>query len=390
MTLNADEGKKMKILILISHYFPGKKAGGQQRTIKNLVDAFSHEADFYIYTQNHDLNSKEPYANIISNTWIKNDNHYIFYSDLRSFCGRRVAALYDEFDVIYACGMFERITNIVMLIHAKKGYKKLYIAPMGVFSLGAMSSKSLKKKTFILVCRCINLFDNIKWSFSSQIEKNDTERVVGQINVEEYIIAEDIPRYVEPFLFTKKRHEANDSMRIIFLSRICQHKNLIKCLEVLNYSFPFSVCFDIFGSIEDFEYWEKCKELIRTINPSVNVKYMGEAESEEVVRLFSNYDVFLFPTKGENYGHVIYESLSAGCIPIVSDTTPWDVIEKEKCGFIIRDFDTDKFRDAIIQLADYEMLSQYSEKAISVARKRYQHAITDSGYKEVLAYKGID
>lgn len=45
--------------------------------------------------------------------------------------------------------------------------------------------------------------------------------------------------------------------------------------------------------------------------------------------------MFLFPTKGENYGHVIYEALAAGCIPIISDQTSWNDLDEEGCGRVI-------------------------------------------------------
>ena len=40
--------------------------------------------------------------------------------------------------------------------------------------------------------------------------------------------------------------------------------------------------------------------------------------------IFSEYDVFLFPTMAENYGHVIFEAMAGGCVPIISDRTPWN------------------------------------------------------------------
>jgi hypothetical protein len=43
----------------------------------------------------------------------------------------------------------------------------------------------------------------------------------------------------------------------------------------------------------------------------------------------AEYDLFLFPTLGENYGHVISEALASGCPVVISDQTPWRNLEAE-------------------------------------------------------------
>ena len=46
--------------------------------------------------------------------------------------------------------------------------------------------------------------------------------------------------------------------------------------------------------------------------------------------------MFIFPTLGENFGYVIYESLSCGCPVLMSkDTTPWNDLDNNGVGFNI-------------------------------------------------------
>ena len=40
---------------------------------------------------------------------------------------------------------------------------------------------------------------------------------------------------------------------------------------------------------------------------------------ENIRNTFNRYDLFLFPSKSENHGHVIYESLSSGTFAFVSN-----------------------------------------------------------------------
>ena len=72
------------------------------------------------------------------------------------------------------------------------------------------------------------------------------------------------------------------------------------------------ITFDIYGPKEDKRYWDLCKEIIDSLPKSIEVNYMGPIENENVNDMFQNYDLFFLPTKGENFGHVILESMSAG------------------------------------------------------------------------------
>jgi len=41
-------------------------------------------------------------------------------------------------------------------------------------------------------------------------------------------------------------------------------------------------------------------------------------------------EVFFFPTLGENFGHVVWESLVFGCPVLTTETTPWNNLEEFK------------------------------------------------------------
>jgi glycosyltransferase involved in cell wall biosynthesis len=43
--------------------------------------------------------------------------------------------------------------------------------------------------------------------------------------------------------------------------------------------------------------------------------------------------MFFFPTRGENYGHVIAESLSVGTPVLISDQTPWRELSSDGLGW---------------------------------------------------------
>src|SRR5439155_21020722 len=98
--------------------------------------------------------------------------------------------------------------------------------------------------------------------------------------------------------------------RLVFISRVSRKKNLDLILRSLQgVSAP--VEFDIYWPLEDAGYWSKCESLMHQIPPFVQVRYRGELAPSDVPRTFAQYDAFIFPTLGENFGHIIAESLSA-------------------------------------------------------------------------------
>ena len=61
--------------------------------------------------------------------------------------------------------------------------------------------------------------------------------------------------------------------------------------------------------------------------------------------IFLKNDLFVFPTLGENFGHVIFESLEASTPVLVSDQTPWK--SNYKRGLQTLPLDEDKWINTI-------------------------------------------
>ena len=370
-----------KVLFIVPYYLPGYRSGGPQRTVENIVDMFGSLNQIYILTRDHDMGTNDIYPNIKSG-WNRVGSANVAYAGNKEYTVKKIVECSESMDMVYACSLFSSCT-IKAIISKKSGLLKcpLMVASMGVFSDGAIRQKSFKKKAFLCIFKALGMFKNIKWSFSSEAEKKDAENYLGKIP--DYIIAEDLPSKVKTF---QRRYEkTSGELKVIFLSRICQTKNLLKCLEILNTRWNGKIFFDIYGTREDSSYWEKCQELIKELNITVNCNYCGEIESSKAAETFSSYDVFLFPTLGENFGHVIFEALSSGCVPVISDKTIWNDIEKEGCGRIVPLDDTDKFRENINEFLkmNNDEFKEISDNAVRYAENKYRSSIEENGYSEI-------
>ena len=139
--------------------------------------------------------------------------------------------------------------------------------------------------------------------------------------------------------------------KFVFVSRIHPKKNLISAIEYMK-DIKGKVVFDIYGPIEDEEYWKQCNQKIHELPQNITVNYCGLVSHEKVHEIFSLYNAFLFPTFSENYGHVIAEALSVGTAVIISDQTPWSDINEAKAGWAIPLDNREKFVEAIQSVID--------------------------------------
>jgi glycosyltransferase involved in cell wall biosynthesis len=67
--------------------------------------------------------------------------------------------------------------------------------------------------------------------------------------------------------------------------------------------------------------------------PNIKASYKGSLEMEKVLSVLSEYHFMFMPTRGENFGHIILQSLSVGCPVIISDQTPWKQLEQKDVGW---------------------------------------------------------
>lgn len=363
------------ILTFVAYYLPGYKSGGPVRTIANMVDQLSHELDFRIITADRDSFDIAPYPGIQVNAWNTVGAAQVYYAPPSTLTLARVIELlrHTPHDVLYLNSFFNpKFTGLPLLARWLKRvpHKPVVLATRGEFSAGAFEIKGWKKKPFVAVSRQVGLFDDVTWQASSDHEADDIRRVLGSA-AQDIVVAPDLPALMvdaEPDDVAAQR-EGNGPLRVVFLSRVSPKKNLDFALRVLG-QVNVPVIFDIYGSVSDEGYWRDCQSHISRLPENIAVTYHGVITHEQVVPTFRNYDLFFFPTRGENYGHVIPEALTAGVPVLISDQTPWRDLDQQGVGFVRPLTDEGSFVEVIQAQAalDLQSRSAQREKAHAYAR----------------------
>lgn len=334
-----EQKAKPKILILCDYYLPGYKSGGGMRTIVNMVDRLNHKFDFLIITRDHDGKlDKQQYDNVKINEWNTVKKAQVFYlsKDNIKISKIRELILQVKPDSIYTNSYFATLAIYVLKLRKLRLMPKVHIivAPCGELSDGALQLKSRKKKLFIGFSKLSQLYSDIIWKASNELEKEEIERVKGKGG--EIFIAPDLPPRIisENYRQELKPDKKNGEARMIFLSRFMQKKNFKWLLTFLS-SVKGNLIIDIYGPLEDKAYWSECRELIKTLPPNIKIEAKGSIPHEKVSEVLLKYHFFILPTLGENFGHVFLEALGAGCPLIISDRTPWLNLEEDKIGWAL-------------------------------------------------------
>lgn len=369
-----------KILILMGRYLPGYKDGGPIRTIINVTDALGDEYNFFIACLDRDRGDAEPYKNIQHNSWNQVGKAKVWYVPNGGFTFSIIKQLISDVDLIYLCGFYDDYGYKTLILNRINKIKiPIYVASMGTFSKGALSSKAVKKKFFIIICKLLGLFKKITWSVTSDLEARDMQKVIGE--KAKYIIAEDLPR---SSVLGRGNRDLNENT-IVFLSRICPQKNLLGAIKSVS-RLEKDIIFHIYGPKEDLSYWNECEKELKKLPANIAWKYFGNVPTQEVQSVLQRYNIFLFPTLGENYGHVIFEALSVGCIPIISNQTPWEIVETYQCGKVLPlSEDMNNFTNAlscVLNLPNAEK-ERMVYNATQIARKKVFNSKQSSGYMTI-------
>ena len=373
-----------KILILCDYYLPGYKSGGGMRTVVNMVDRLKNKYDFFIITRDHDGKlDRQQYTSVNINQWNDVRGAKVFYLSKDKLKISKLHELISNVkpNVIYSNSYFATLTLYFLILKRLKVIKQINIilAPCGELSDGALQLNSAKKTAFIQLANLSNLFRNIIWKASSELEKEEIELVKGS-GGEIYIAPDMLPRTIfEDYNSNIKPQKSSGEVKMIFLSRFMKKKNFKWLLENLSV-IKGRLEIDVYGPLEDARYWSQCQRIIETFPKNIKIRAKGPVPHEEVLATLAKYHFFIMPTLGENFGHIFLESLAAGCPLIISDRTPWLNLEERNIGWDLSLDEPDKWVETLNQCINLDQ-SGYS-KLSNNARNFAITILNDKKYEE--------
>ena len=328
-----------RITVFTRSYPPAFLRGGPARSVHAIVQALAAEFRFSVITSAFDDVAAGPMRSVKPDRWTALDHAMIWYDSEHRMPVRATVRFLKKTEpqLIYLNSLFDYRFAILPLLIARTAYSKvpIILAPRGELSIGALTLKRWKKRAFIAAFRSLRLHQVVTWHASTSEEKKDIERTFGT-SVESHIAVD-----LRAGLFGAEAGnesfqglpEGSTDGALVFFSRIVPKKNVAAVIQAM----PLvkgSARLTIAGPIEDTKYWNKCLALIENMPDSKLVSYWGTVEPHEVVDFLARFDLFVFPTLGENFGHVVLESLMAGTPVIVGRDTPWHQVVASGAGWL--------------------------------------------------------
>ena len=346
-----------KILVFIDWFLPGYRAGGPVQSVANLVHFLQENYQFDIVTRNTDYMESTPYHNIKANCWTKYDKNiriYYISEEKLSFFYLKAFFKNKNYDHIYITGIYSRYFSIFPLLLARYfRHKHILVASRGMLSPGAVGVKSFRKKLYLSMGRRLGLFKNVYFHVSTLMEEENVRKFFPHNKT---VISQNLPRINQlPF-----SPIAKEVLRVLFLGRVSPEKNLLYAIERLKDIKNAKVEFAIYGTVYDKKYWKECKNMVKSLPQNIKFMYKGSLVPGKVMGKIKEYHVLFLPSKGENFGHSIYECLSVGRPVLISDNTPWQNLQAKKVGWDFSLIQKKQFSAAIENL--YKMpQNEYDE-----------------------------
>lgn len=346
--------------MFVPRYLPGYKSGGPIRTVSNMIIHLSPFYDFYVVTRDRDAADIDRYPGIQADSWNQVGSASVLYCS--SIGVSTLKRAYDEVkpNVINLNSLQDTFTRLAVQLRwiGFFGKTPVILAPRGELSIGAMAVKRTKKALYRNFAKLIGLHEKLHWQVSTQREREDLVRVAPAWRIHPNTIHEARDICNEHSSAAPRHLKTPGSLKLVFLSRISEMKNLHFLLAIIA-KVRGDVTLNIFGPVaaKDEAYWQTCRSKLARLPANISVAYHGSLDHAEVPRVLHEHHFFILPTRGENFCHAAVESFVNGTPVILSDQTPWLNLDAAHAGFDIRLEDSESWISVLQKCVDMNQLT---------------------------------
>ena len=279
---------------------------------------------------------------------------------------------------IFKIGQKINASNIQIWDKLSKKNIKVIISPHGMLDPESFAINSWKKKIALFTYQGIVLKKANLIIVNSKKEKK---------NVQKKIKHPKITIIVHGIVIKKiKRKKNKDLINSVYFSKIHPIKNLLKLVQAWSFSKKLkNFKLSILGEIDDINYFNKINTIIKN---SKNISFLGKIKKNKILNL-STYDVFILPSKSENFGLAVLEALNAGLYLILNKSLPWKNLTYNKFASLIN-FNSHNLENKILYIEKnkkYLLSKSLYNKKIKYLKSNHDWQTISKQY--ILEYKRL-
>lgn len=334
---------KKRLALIIPSFFPAVIYGGPifSSYYASKYTAKLGDWDVFVSTTNANMNAK---LDVQTGSWVGLEDGFFvkYYNEL--IIGKLslsfIAGIVTDIRASNVCHIQSifNYTTVVSIFIARSLSKPIVISPRGQLGAWCLESGSKWKQRWLSVF--IKPFaKSITWHATSDQEELEIREIFGPVRVAVIPNGIETEKFSAPAKYSRKNFLSNYGIDegegvklVISMGRLHRKKGfdiLIRAFQSILANYPNSILM-IAGPDEGAE--EGLDSLISDLRLRGRVLLIGSLEGENKREFLKQGDVFVLPSHNENFGNVFVESLACGTPIVASKNTPWESVEKYKCG----------------------------------------------------------
>lgn len=306
----------------------GAKNGGPAYSVPRLAQALSHQGchvDLYTVSEKADEPTK---PNVF--TFPPDFPSVPVVSSLRlsRYLTTELAKYAWHSDILHNHGLWLMPNVTVGRIAAKVG-KPLVVSPRGMLAPEALRISAYNKKLFWAFLQQPALAHAAVWHATSPREAED----IRAFGVRAPIVV--IPNGVDAANVVAEHSVEKEKRTLLFLSRIHPIKGLSTLISAWAEIAAQRPCWElVIAGPDDGGHLVELRKLVEKAGVT-SIRFEGPVYGSNKSQLLASADLFVLPTKSENFGIAVAEALAAGLPAIVTKGAPWSGLNEERCGWWI-------------------------------------------------------
>ncbi|MEH2449587.1 MAG: glycosyltransferase [Nostoc sp.] len=317
---------QLKILHYIPVYAPAWQFGGPVLSVSQLCEglaALGHQVE--VFTSNAGLNNQPKLP--LNQPVIRNGVKVTYFQQepgMGIHCPgmeKAVTARAKEFDIIHITGVWQRTSGAACKAAKNQGVPYV-VSPRGALGPYSWQQKTAKKILYYLWQERFNMTyaDGIHYTSKQELQECRWLKLPEK----SFIVPNGLnTEFWQPALeaakaWRKSQNLTKDDFILLNVGRLHHKKGLdllpqaLAPLRHLNWRM-------VFVGGDDDGTKAKLQQQFQSANLSDRVIFLERCEPKKLPAIYSATNLFVLPSRHENFGNVVVESLACGCPVLISD-----------------------------------------------------------------------